>query len=104
LLTACTTPAELAQQAPEQSFNTSEKLADLRDCMMLPHPETLTAIPYKEGWQVAMQGESAASIQVVLLPLSNGTHVEYRDSHMQIMDLMGMKRDVKSCLDKAPRL
>jgi hypothetical protein len=101
LLAGCVSPAEIAQQPPSSTMETSEKITTVRDCMMAGNAGIFTATPYQDGWKVLQIGGDNANFEITLLPRTpSGTHVEVRLAKtLAHADFYSI---VKPCLDKLP--
>jgi hypothetical protein len=101
VLAGCqTTPPELAHQPPTQVFNTTAKLAPIRDCIAGLRPDIFMVTPYREGWLVSASDGTVVNFSVELAPIPTGTRVELR-----VAKAMGhyYLDDALLCLDKLPR-
>ena len=103
VLSGCATREELAQQNPDETFDTSAKVVEIRDCIVHPGSNYYYAEPLGDGWQVSYRRGPFADFTVGLLPTPQGTHVEVRLSK-KLAGGHGFDDLVKPCLDKAPRL
>jgi len=97
----CASTEELESQAPKQAFNTSEKIATIRDCIVLPNRNYIQALPKGDGWLVTSIGAEVSNFAVDLTPTPQGTHVEVR----RVVGPLNVvwDRDVEPCIDKLPR-
>jgi hypothetical protein len=102
LLSACTTPNDLARQPPTIAFDTPAKVADIRDCITARNTY-LTLMPFQDGWQFLQEehGGDFAIFSLQLRPSPVGTHVELRLG--KTLGQATYEQAVRPCIDNLPR-